>query len=87
MPEPSRSLQSAESWVLTTPRLKRRVADFASPQYRSLSSAAVEAVEEYLKRKEANPLLELVGVWKDEPSELADRIRAARRNYRAPKAG
>jgi hypothetical protein len=70
-----------------TTRLKRRVADLASRQNRSLSSVAVGAIEEYLDRKEANPLLELVGVWKDEPADLVQQIRGGRRNRRAPKAG
>ena len=66
-----------------TPRLKRRAAEFASRTNRSLSSLAVDALEDYLDRKEANPLLQLAGAWKDEPADLARRIRASRRNRRS----
>jgi len=83
MPRSTADPRNAEIRVLMTRRLKRRAAEFATRTNRSLSSLAVDAIEEYLDRKESNPLLELAGAWKDEPADPADRVRAARRNRRS----
>lgn len=82
MPRSTADPRNAEIRMLMTRGLKRRAAEFATRTHRSLSSLAVDALEEYLDRKESNPLLELAGAWKDEPADLTQRIRTARNNRR-----